>query len=197
MIVIVRSSSRLVAMLRPLSALQSRCSCRRRYRAWASFSCPRLKDQSACRRGRPERSQPRAAAFRWQPRALREHARQYRPGEAPSSGQGPSGARTGTTPGSPGELWQPARGLTRRGTGSRRRPQQRRLGLGVQRGERCEHDLAACDVPGRQGPAVRHRKRAEQPVDRDDPPVRADDGRRTVRDDRRLPRDAPLSQRPA
>ena len=48
-------------------------------------------------------------------------------------------------------------------------------GLGVQRGERCEHDLAARDVPGRHGPAAGQRERPEQPVDRDDPPVRADD----------------------
>ena len=53
---------------------------------------------------------------------------------------------------------------------------QRRLGLGVQRRERCEHDLAARDVPGRHGPAAGQCERPEQPVDRDDPPVRADDG---------------------
>ena len=52
---------------------------------------------------------------------------------------------------------------------------QRRLGMGVQRGERRERDLGPRDVPGRHGPAAGQRERPEQPVDRDDLPLRADD----------------------
>ena len=48
-------------------------------------------------------------------------------------------------------------------------------GLGVQRGERCQRDLAARDGPGCHGPAAGQRERPEQPVDSHDPPVRADD----------------------
>jgi EmrB/QacA subfamily drug resistance transporter len=48
-------------------------------------------------------------------------------------------------------------------------------GAGVQRGERCEHDLAAGYGPGRHGPAAGQRERPEQSARRDDAPVRADD----------------------
>ena len=80
---------------------------------------------------------------------------------------GPAPVRRGSRPGGP-LAEEPHHGG---GVGG-----QRRLGLGVQRRERCEHDLAARDVPGRHGPAAGQCERPEQPVDRDDPPVRADDG---------------------
>src|SRR5580698_6403601 len=51
-----------------------------------------------------------------------------------------------------------------------------RHGLGAELGERGEDDLSASDRPGRHGPAAGQRERPEQPVVRDDVPVRADDG---------------------